>query len=259
MTEQREVFPEHAPTPGVSWARTANIADRLVVDQRYERQRDGFDAAAPEGRFAGRPIIAHDTPINGGVYLGAHRREAIVVDDERYPRELDRVYLDALDDIYRIASEQALYPGDHYYGISNQRSTDELTVRERVLAPVYGAVLKALPYRSDIVNSVVGDSNDDKVTINRFIEAGGGICRHQGLLTAYVIERLMRDGELMAEDRVSMDRNSVSGTGAHGWARYTSSDGTVYVIDPAQKFVGTLGDAARLHAWPYARPGDLVE
>lgn len=45
------------------------------------------------GEYAGRPIIARDTEINGGVYpVGGTHGEAIVIDDKKYPEELNKVF-----------------------------------------------------------------------------------------------------------------------------------------------------------------------
>lgn len=242
---------------GVDWGRTVDMHRRLQGDSRYEEPFDG--SPAPEGHFAGRPIIASDTPINGGVYLGGGRREAIVVDDEKFPEALGRVYHNALSTIYDIAKDPESYPGDYFYGVGHSIHTSTLGIRERVLVPVFSAVLDALPYSDQVVRDVsAGHGNDGKVSINQFIEGGGGVCRHQGLLAAYILERLQKEAELVPEDKISIDRNGVIGKGAHGWARFTSSDGTVYVVDPAQKFVGTLEHAQRLYRWPYARPEDKI-
>ena len=239
------------------WSRTVNMHERLAGDARYE---EPFEDCTPEGYFSGRPIIASDTAINGGVYLGGGKREAIVVDDDKYPGALNRVYDAAIANIYGVAESPNGYPGDVFFGLGKGNVLHPATigVRERVLVSVFAAVLEAMPYSSEIVSNIIdANNNDNKVTLNNFIEVGGGVCRHQGLLVAYVLERLQNEGELMSEDKVSIDRNGVPGSGAHGWARFTSSDGTVYIVDPAQQFVGTLEEAQRTYRWPYDRPEDV--
>ena len=45
------------------------------------------------GVYGDRPIIARDTPINGGVYPVGHRDgEALVIDDVKYPAAYEKLY-----------------------------------------------------------------------------------------------------------------------------------------------------------------------
>jgi hypothetical protein len=60
----------------------------------------------------------------------------------------------------------------------------------------------------------------------------------------------------MQEDEISVDRNTIKGLGGHAWVRYASSDGTVFVVDPAQEKVGRLEDMQET-GWDYRRPDDV--
>lgn len=220
----------------VQWGRTALIGERLRNDPRYEEPYDGSPA---NGYFSGRPIIGSDTHINNGVYLGGSRREAIVIDDQKYPKELDFAYNSVIDSIY-----QSIEDG-------------ESGVKDAILGPVFKIVKELLPYDEAVVRRLTSAYlSDNKVSLNNFIRNNGGVCRHQALLTAYLLERLYNNQELDQTDKISIDRNGVIGRGAHAWVRYISSDGTKYIVDPAQNFIGTLSEAESSFRWPYARPGD---
>ena len=74
--------------------RTEQMILRIKADPSFSLP----DETAPYGRYKGRPIIGHDSPINGGVYVGQHHREAIVVDDKKFPT-LNQVYKELEMDI----------------------------------------------------------------------------------------------------------------------------------------------------------------
>lgn len=92
--------------------------------------------------------------------------------------------------------------------------------------------------------------------MDSYIIAGGGVCRHQALLGAYLLEKLIRDGKIGG--KVSIDRNSVQNAG-HAWIRYTNSKGKVFIIDQAQKYIGLLNDTDKNGRWFYERPEDFKE
>jgi|GEM_PF-491306 len=230
------------------WGRTALAVEHLrSTDPRYE---EIYDGKKTYGTFADRFVIGSDTPINGGVYVGLPNgnREAIVVDDEKYPRELDYVYNAIMQRIYRWSR------------VPRESQLDGVV--DKVLSPVFYTVLETMPYSQDIVDQIVSRyAKDTKIVLNQFIYERGGVCRHQALLAGYILERMQKNGELMESDEISVDRNGVMGRSGpgHVWVRYKSADGTVYIIDPAQHFIGTLEEAeARPEAWPYARPGDYI-
>ncbi len=211
------------------WNKTQLLKERLVASQFYEEP----DIETPYGNFKGRHIIARDTPINKGIYLGSGVREALVVDD----------LMDApLHDLYTTLLQQT--PNSEY------SHTDQ-----RIKA-VFEMARTAIPYNPVVVGILLRHfPADDEILLGRFIELQGGQCRHQALLAAYLIERLLRDN--IIHGNVSVDRNSVPYLGGHGWARYTNEHGHVTIMDLAQNYLGSLQDIHN-HRWFYLRPDDHI-
>lgn len=191
------------------------------------------DKDAPNGYFQGRPIIGRDTKINGGVYVGSSQREAIVVDDTKQP-ELLRIYQQVLDNSRIQGSSQV--------------------DKSRVLGIVNSTVISTLRYDEARVNNITTQYPDKKVSLGSFVSERIGVCRHQALLGAYLLEKFKKDGHI--QGKVSVDRNFVRGKGGHAWVRYTNSEGEVYIIDPAQKYLGRLKDINE-ERWFYERPEDF--
>jgi hypothetical protein len=208
----------------VTWERTQLLKDRIS------------ELLDSDGNYEGRPLIYRDQPIDGGVSLGGFPREAIVVDSKKYP---------AINRLYEIAKRKATVNGK--------------VLRSGVLRAVYDTVNKALPTQSEfavnqlLANAGIGD--DEKITLDAFINEGVGVCRHSGLTAGVLLERFIKDGHIRGN--VSIDRNT-TGLGGHEWARYTSFNGNVAILDVTQRFFGTLEESAAQFTWPYARPEDSV-
>lgn len=212
-----------------NWERTRRAEERLPSIQRED------------GRFKGREIIHRDSRIDGGVCLGAHGREAIVVDWRHHASPGTAKSLASLYD-------EAL-----------RRATDDRGFRRNLaLQAVYDTVnehfLDRSPSGVDRVNAFVGARPDDKVHIDCYISARAGVCRHMALVCAAMLERMVDEGLLRG--KVSNDRNSIAGVGAHAWCRYTSSSGDVVILDPMQGYFGKLEEAPRSGGWKYARPNE---
>jgi hypothetical protein len=112
-------------------------------------------------------------------------------------------------------------------------------------------VAAALITDAEAVSTLVrarGFQNDKKVTLGVFIEAGVGLCRHQNLACAAIIERLIDEDILRGT--VSIDRNS-SDEGGHAWCRYTDPSGEVIILDVTQEYFGNIYGE---HHWDYRRP-----
>ena len=207
------------------------------------------------GEFDGRPIIARDTPVNGGVYpVGGTHGEAIVVDDKKYPEELDDVYEEVLSSLNAVAPEKTGVRGLRKW----IRKTTPLQARSEqdILENVFDVVSKNLKYDFAATNALAKDY--EKIALNSYINHKVGVCRTQAILVAYIAERLIADGKL--EGRISIDRNDDHVVaGGHAWARYTAPDGRVYIIDPAQRYVGTLENTYNAkNKWDYRRSEDMV-
>lgn len=184
--------------------------------------------------FEGRPVIRRDSKIRGGVYLVERNGEACVVDDKK--------------DQFLIATYGTLLE------IRRKAERNGASKNQYLLEDVWRLVLDKMPYsiaREEEIISQYG--HNTKVVLGMY--EGGGVCRHQALLGAYLIERLIEEGYLTG--RVSVDRNIVPGKGGHAWIRYTNSENEIIIIDPAQEFLGYLADVDDPYdKWFYARPED---
>jgi hypothetical protein len=220
------------------WGRTVDVRNRMSGNPAYEEP----DGETRVGRYMGYPIIARDTPINGGVYLGAGAREALVVDDRNQP-ELLEVW-------------KAMLP------TAPRSGTD---AEERFLAAITQTVDSYLPYPKvsnpeAVIAGIVAESygpqavsGDVLVPESLFIQKRIGICRQKALLDGYLVERAIRAGYLDRRSKVSIDRNSVPGIGGHAWRRYKNPNGVVFIGDSATGYYGRLENAPK--TWPYDRPG----
>ncbi len=184
--------------------------------------------------YQGRPIIDSDTRINGGVYLGSSAREAIVVDFEKD---------DALQSLYEEAKRRSLDESGHM---------DE----HQALLQVYVAVKEAMETSGAAVYQLVTDNdlgNNGKVYLGSFIDNHIGVCRHQNLACAAILERFIDEGLLHGSVSIDRSRNE---KGGHAWCRYTTSTGRVTIVDVTHEFVGDVTDGA---LWDYRRPSDQVD
>ena len=95
---------------------------------------------------------------------------------------------------------------------------------------------------------------DQKVALGVFVRSKTGVCRHMALTCAVLMEKAVKEGYL--EGKVSVDRNSIRGVGAHAWCRYTNSAGTAVIMDAMHGVLKILADTKGTTAWSYARPED---
>jgi len=206
----------------------------LKNDPRYEEPSPGRE----NGRFAGRPVIGRDTPIDGGVYLVGGIGEACVVDSIKQPK-LNEVYGQLLRTI-----EDRKQRGENY--------------KSCILDDVFALVRERMPYdlarTEEVSRHLKGTYGTENVKypLGGYVDAGG-VCRHQALLAGFLLEKLKYQGYVRGH--VSVDRNHIQGVGGHAWVRYTTSDGRVFIIDPAQNFCGSIEEAkANQERWSYERP-----
>lgn len=219
-------------------SRTIDVQSRLREDPKFRLP----DERGPNGYFDGDPILGRKSPqIRGGVYLGGSAREAITVKPEVDPR-IDAVY----DHMTRKRILGRLMK--KATGHSGGETVDQLN-------KVYETVKSVMKYDGDEVEKFSKQfSGDQQVSLGDYIEKGIGVCRHQGLLSAYLIEKLIADGKMTG--KIKIERNTIPEYGGtHAWATYTAENGTEYVIDAAQDFVGTKREArARSSTWDYYLP-----
>ena len=184
--------------------------------------------------YQGRPVIHRDSRIDGGVYLGQGQREAIVVDFRKDHK---------LMDLYEKVKDKSLKNG--------------VIKKSRILGAVYGAVKESMPRQDyeavkEIINRY-GVEEDGKISLGVFLEEGAGVCRHDALACAALLERFKEEG--IVKGRASLDRNS-NHLGGHAWCRYTNSGGEVFILDVAQNFLGRLEESLNEDRWAYQRPED---
>lgn len=195
------------------------------------------------GKYQGRRQIHRDSRINGGVYLTVSPienvpiSEACVVDDKKQP-----ILLECYREL-RMRAERA-------------QKQDGLPLNHVILDEVFQYVGEVLPYNLDFVNDFArACESGTKVALEIYINNQAGVCRHQSLLVGYLLEKLV--GDKVLRGKVSVERNFIPGEGGHSWVRYTSSAGDVYILDPAQHFIGTLEEAKRRAFWDYRRPEEV--
>ncbi len=247
---------------------TKNIAD-YVSNANQSKQLN-----KSENTYGGRPIISRDKAINQGVYpVGGTDGEALVVDDKKYGEVYQTVWQELGSRLERIKSSRvtvgALQRLVRSRGGANETMPVPTSSSDSIkwsLEQVFDTVLDFMEYDAEKVNDFNQQQgiNYHKIELTAYIKEGVGVCRHQALLAAYLVERLVRDGHsVLAGGRVSIDRNvkrEVDGKGyGHAWARYMAPNGEVFIIDPAQKFVGTLAESVKdQKTWDYRRTTDLI-
>lgn len=228
MTESSTPSGQSPDNKPLAYFNKTDIAKgRLAKSAFYEEP----DEESFNGHFQGRPVIGRDTAINGGVYVGARGREAVVVDDTTQPH-LNQVYAEM-----------------------QQRQTAKTRgqpFKSGILETVYGIALEKIPYDSKRTEEYLKTFlPDKKVALSQFIILKAGVCRHQALFVAYLLERLAKEGFI--QGRASIDRNYAAGRGGHAWVRYTNSRGIVFIIDPAKHYIGKLSETPE-DKWFYERP-----
>jgi len=189
----------------------------------------------------GRHIIGRDSRIFGGLSMVAGYPVLIVVSEE--DGRLTELYLELE---YRLMVQRV------------SRTMD-------LLNEVYRTTRETLRYNYAATRRIKREFSpkgaEVEVPLSLYVDRRVGVCWQQGLLAAYLIERLI-DGRYI-EGKVSTDRNTKPSWfrrtwSGHQWCRYTAPDGTVYILDPAQGFCGKLADVPR--GWgfwrDYFRPED---
>jgi len=196
--------------------------------------------------FKNRKIIGRDVSVNKGIYVGAGPREAIVVD--RKYGELNRLY------------EKA----------KKRATVDGKVNKNYVIKAVFDVVNEAMPVKDDAeVKKLRKKRNigkDGEIPLDVFLREGVGVCRHNALATADLLQHFKEEGILTG--KASVDRNTktivINGETkrpGHAWCRYTNSAGDVYLIDPMH---GKLKKLSELDLrkwehggdWDYKRAGD---
>lgn len=227
---------EKAQLPGVVDSRTVRAQDRLKGYPNYGEE----DEVAPYGYYMNHPVLGRESrTVSDGVYLGGSSREAIVVDSKST----------ILRDVYeRLASE-----------FRRALSGNETLEARSALLQVMRRVQDVMPYNGDRTDEISQRYKGDMlVGLSTYVKEKAGVCRHQGLLAAFIIENLISDGFLPGS--VGVERNTVEDRGGtHAWAIYKTSENgkqESVVVDPAQSFVGTKEQANKDGRWEYRLNSD---
>lgn len=216
---------------GVDDMRTFYVEDRMQAHPNF-RERD---ETAPYGYYMNHPIIGRASKsVDGGVYLGGSAREAIVVDGKSVAME--NAYKDITSELRELFERSETLP------------------IQSILVKVMHKVQEVMPYDGRKAEAIGWYHHGDKlIGLSTYIKERAGVCRHQGLLAAYIIENLIKDSYMLGT--VGVERNTVEDRGGtHAWAVYKKGPngaGGVIVIDPAQSFVGTKAQALRGGRWEY--------
>ncbi len=238
-------------------------------DVKEAGKQDSYKSSAEiygrgHGMYENKFIIARDTEINRGIYpVGSSEGEAIIVDDVLYPKELNKVYEELTDRLsHKLGIEIQDQEIDEAQPVVNglsralaSENTQQNDTKE-ALKTVLSVVYEALRYDAETADSLA--SNGDVITLNRYIQEGVGVCRQQALLSAYLVERLIKNNHLSGA--VSIDRNLVEADeDGHAWARFRDKEGRVFIIDPAQEYAGPLLSNPDEVNWDYRRTEDIIK
>jgi len=204
---------------------------KLSLWNRDKIARERLEDKIINNTYLGRPLIEVDTPILGGVSIGAKQREAIVV-DTKYGE---------LNKLYEVAKSKATI-GDKLW-------------KQFILEAVYNTVKETIPNQCDEpLKSIIeknGAHKDGKIALDTFLQAGTGNCLHDALTCAALLEMFQKQG--LIRGKISVDKNNVNHLGGHAWCRYTNSNNEVYILDVRNDYMGPLKGAKK---WPYERPGE---
>jgi hypothetical protein len=193
--------------------------------------------------YRGRRLIGRDMDIRGGIVKDGH--EVIVIDPDQDP------------DIYW-----------DYYHEAAKRAKDESgeIVPSRVVGAVFDTVRSNMRYSKKETRRVrlehkLASSQD--IELGVFMRAGFGVCLHQALGCAAMLEDFKESGYL--HGHISVDRNErwnpddEKDKGGHAWVRYTTLRGAPYILDVAQNYFGSLEDSTEVAKWNYLRPEEEFE
>lgn len=216
--------------------RTRAVEDRIQQHPNYGEKDD----TAPYGYYLNHPILGRaSTSVEDGVYMGGSAREAILVDGKSVA--MRRVYEGVESELRRsFTRDETLHIGI-------------------ILSKVMTSVQDVMPYDGPKTANISGQHYGDKlVGLSTYLEERAGVCRHQALMAAYILENLINDGHMAGV--VGVERNTVEDLGGtHAWAVYKSRHNgkdEIIVVDPAQSFVGTKDQALRDGRWEYRLASD---
>lgn len=190
----------------------------------------------PYGTHLNYAIIGRNSPsVRGGVY-GTRSSEFVIVDDKS--QALKKVVDGFMEALLKSPDVEAF-------------STMNLLKR------INFRVANVLTYDLERVERISEPHYDHKglIGLSEYIEQGVGVCRHQALLAAHLIEEVIDRGYLTG--KASVERNhDLEANGAHAWAVYKSDTEDDIIVDAAQGFVGSRQKAREEGRWRYVVAND---
>ena len=228
-------------TPDVNKAYVKkDIYDEFTVqaleDLERERNYGEKDSEAPHGRYRNHPIIGRRSrTVRNGVY-GTRSSEFILVDDK------STLMKNIVDDF------MATLPSHEEAATLNA---------EIILKKISFRVANILRYDLNETERISSPHYDHKglIDLSEYVEAGVGVCRHQSLLAAHLIEEVIDKGYLAGQ--VGVERNyDREANGAHAWAVFKSETSGDMIVDPANHFVGSRRKAQDEGRWRYVVADD---
>ncbi|MFC1646351.1 FHA domain-containing protein, partial [Candidatus Omnitrophota bacterium] len=179
--------------------------------------------------------------IAGGVSRGRNgAREIIRVDWER-----DR----ALNQLYNNILQEAGFSGRNG-ALSGREKGD-------VLRRVYAAVKKHIVADENAAEMLARKFMNQEVLLGEAVIGKGGVCRHQGIVSAAFLERFIKEGYLSGQAYY------FRGPG-HGWSVYQTSAGKFMVFDVMQNYLGPMegakhyGGHGQYHYYSAAVPSEIL-
>lgn len=226
------------------------ISNRTMLAVNRLSDKEEYRAPDSQARHGYRvykskeyPLLGRDTSVIGKAYHGGNARLAVLIDDKvedsHELRDFKRRFLIKL--FTRVKRDE----NDPY----------------EVMSRLKKYIQTRLPYTTDAEKQVMDKfdvAKDDLVPLDYFlmIDRPGGVCNLQGVAAAYLAERLSEGRPHRLDLKLaSLDRNEIPGYGIHAWSRILLRDNSVWIIDPAQDYVGP----PEYGYWPYMRESDIAE
>jgi hypothetical protein len=225
----------HAKSRDTLWNQSDSIKERLLHNREYHEA----DNKKAYGALRGKAIIDIDSPIAGGVYLGAPAREALHVDPES--DLLNQIYKSMLLEIRKIKESLGIGFEEKVFQIA-------IAVSQKHLPHNSAAALNRLRQENRIIT-------DGQMELDFFIHNETGDSEHAALLLAFLLEKLAIEQPNYLSGKISIDRNWIPG-GGHAWVRYTRDKDNIYILDPIKDYQGRL-DNYSSQRWAYERRSDL--
>lgn len=198
---------------------TSYLADKVSSEGAYWPATP----EAPYGFLNGHPIIGRNSrSVRNGIYGTAHSEQLVVDDASRYVSGIVGRFM---HETHRFARETS----------NNQR--DILRRIERFVADI-------MNYDADAVERLSKPHFESRgmIMMSDYMKAGVGVCRHQAVLAALIMEQAIDEGVL--EGSIGVQRNmDTEVNGAHAWAVFRDTSNHAIIVDPAQRFVGTREEA----------------